>query len=87
MNVSFILSDSLLHQWVLEKDISVLHFLYFVVPFLSCLNPTVAVLHYLRIPGVWQPLGIPALWQPLGIPAQFFLWIVLDFLMAFLLEI
>ena len=78
MNVCFILSDSLLHHWVLEKDISVLHFLYFVVPLLSCLNPTVAVLHYLRIPGLWQPLGIPV---------QFFHWILLDFLIAFLLEI
>ena len=74
MNVCFILSDSLLHHWVLEKDISVLHFLYFVVPLLSCLNPTLAVLHVPRIPGLWQPLGIPA---------QFFYWILLDFLMAF----
>ena len=78
MNVCFILSDSLLHHWVLEKDIFVLHFLYFVVPLLSCLNPILAVLHYLRIPNLWQPLGIPA---------QFFHWILLDFLMAFLLEI
>ena len=78
MNVCFILSDSLLHRWVLEKDISVLHFLYSVVSFLSCLNPTVAVLHYLRILGLWQPLSIPA---------QFFHWILLDFLMTFLLEI
>ena len=43
-----------------------------------CLNPTVTVLHYLRIPGLWQPLGIPA---------QFFHWVLLDFLMTFLLEI
>ena len=78
MNVCFILSDSLLHRWVLAKDISVLHFLYSVVSFLSCLNPTVVVLHYLRIPGLWQPLGILA---------QFFHWILLDLLMAVLLEI
>ena len=34
------LSGSLLHHWVLETNISVLRFLYFVVPLLSCLNPT-----------------------------------------------
>ena len=43
------LFGSLLHHCVLEKDIYVLHFLYFVVPLLSCLNPTLAVLH---VPGI-----------------------------------
>ena len=45
-------------------------FLVFRSTSLSCLNPTLAVLHYLRISGLWQPLGIPA---------QFFHWILLDF--------
>ena len=57
---------------MLERDRFVLHFLYSVVLLLSCLNPT--VLHIPRIPSLWQPLGIPA---------QFFHWILLDFLMAF----
>ena len=60
------LFGSLLHHWVLEKDISVLRFLYFVIPILSCLNPTLAVLHVPRIPSLWQPLSIPT---------QFFYWI------------
>ena len=29
----------------------------FLVPFSSCLNPTLAVLHVPRIPGPWQSLG------------------------------
>ena len=42
-------SGSLLHHCVFENDISVLRFLCFSVPFLSCLNPTLAVLH---VPGI-----------------------------------
>ena len=38
---------------MLEKDIFVLRFLYFVVSLLSCLNPTLAMLHVPRIPGLW----------------------------------
>ena len=63
-----------MHHWVLEKDVSILHFSYFVVPFLSCLNLILAMLHVSRIPSLWQSLGIPT---------QFFHWILLDFLMAF----
>ena len=46
-------SGSLLHHCVLEKDISVLRFLLFLVPLLSCLNLTLATLH---IPGISGPV-------------------------------
>ena len=47
------LSGSLLHHYVFEKDIYVLRFLCFLVPLLSCLNPTLAVLH---VPGISGPI-------------------------------
>ena len=56
---------SFLHHWVIEKDISFLHFLCFLVHFLSCLNLILAVLHDLRILNPWHPLGTPAQFFPL----------------------
>ena len=51
-------SGSLLHHCVFEKDISVLRFLCFLVPFLSCLNPTLAALHVLRILSLVLSTGL-----------------------------
>ena len=58
-------SSSFLHHWVIKKDVSVLHFLCFLVHFLSCINLILAVLHVPRILNPWHPLGTPAQFFPL----------------------
>ena len=64
---------SLLRHCVFEKDISVLRFLCFLVPFLSCLNPTLAALY---APGISRPVlftGLSlVLWSWLAGPFSFF---------------
>ena len=57
-------SGSLLYHCVFEKDISILRFLCFLVPLLSCLNPTLAALHVLRISGLVLSTGLSlVLWS------------------------
>ena len=66
-------SGSLLYYCVFENDISVLRFLCFLVPLLSCLNPTLAVLHVPGISGLVLSTGLSlVLWSWRAGPFSFF---------------
>ena len=67
-------SDSFLHHWVADRDISILIPFVSWHPFLNCLNLTLALLHVLRISSSWQSPGIQAQFSPLGFLAIFWPW-------------
>ena len=68
------LSNSFLHHWVADKDVSVLRSLCFWALLLSCLNLILALLHVPRTSSSWQSLGILAQFLSLESILIFWSW-------------